>query len=91
VHAPALRAAIRALPAAAEVVRARAGDRLELAFGRALSIELRAARGGVEIVLRPEAGLAREAAAELPALVRALRDRGVAVARAEVRRRGGSR
>jgi hypothetical protein len=84
VHAPSLRAAIRALPVAAEA--ARGGETLELAFGRALSVELRAARDGVEIVLRPDAGLFRQAAEELPALLRALRDRGVAVVRAEVRR-----
>lgn len=88
VHAPALRAVLRALPPAVEAARARQGT-LELAFGRALSVELRAAPGGVEVLLRPDAGLARQAAAELPALVQALRDRGVPVARAEVRRAGG--
>jgi len=88
-EAPAsLRAAIRTLPAAIQAAHVREGAPLELALGRALSVELRSGRGGVEVVLRPEARLARDAAAELPGLVRALRARGVAVARAEVHSRG---
>ncbi len=87
-EAPALRAAIRVLPTAIDAARVREGAPLELALGRALSVELRAGRGGVEIVLRPDPALAREARAELPGLVQALRGRGIAVARAEVRARG---
>jgi hypothetical protein len=93
VRTPELRAVLRALPPAVETARVQEGAPLELAFGRALSVELRGGRGGVEIVLRPSASLARAASAELPALVRALRERGVAVARAEVRTapgKGGS-
>ncbi|HSN90390.1 MAG TPA: hypothetical protein VLS93_04105 [Anaeromyxobacteraceae bacterium] len=87
VRAPELRALLRALPVAVGASAGRAGESLELAFGRSLSVEVRAARGGgVEIALRPDAGLSRAAAAELPALVSALRDRGVTVVRAEVRR-----
>jgi len=80
-----LRALLRALPVAVHAAAGRGGDRLELAFGRSLSVEVRAARGGVEIALRPDARLSRAASSELPALVRALRARGVSVVRAEVR------
>jgi hypothetical protein len=85
VRAPELRAVLRALPVAVEAAATRGGETLELAFGRALSVEVRAARGGVEIALRPDAGLSRAAVAELPALLSALRARGVSVLRAEVR------
>jgi hypothetical protein len=84
---PELRAILRALPVAVETARLQDGAPLELAFGRALSVELRAGRAGLEIALRPDASLARAAAAELPALLRALRARGIAIARAEVRGR----
>jgi hypothetical protein len=87
-----LRALVRTLPVAVEAARVRAGAPLALDLGRALSVELRQAPGGLELVLRPDAALSRAAEAELPAVVRALRDRGLAVARAEVRARpdGGS-
>jgi hypothetical protein len=85
VRTPELRALLRALPVAVDAAAGRGGDRLELAFGRSLSVEVRVARGGVEIALRPDAGLSRAAASELPALVCALRARGVSVVRAEVR------
>jgi hypothetical protein len=90
VRSPELRAILRAVPVAVEAGRVGGGaPALELAFGRALSVEIRGgARGGVDLVLRPDAALARSASAELPALVRALRARGVEVARAEVRERG---
>jgi hypothetical protein len=80
-----LRAAVRAVPAAALALRAQGGGALRLDLGRALSVELRAVPSGVEVVLRPDAALSRAAAAGLPGLVSALRARGVAVARAEVR------
>jgi hypothetical protein len=84
-------AAVRAVPAAALAFQAQGRAALALDLGPALSVELRAAPSGVEIVLRPEGALSRAAAAELPGLVRALRARGVAVARAEVKARGGPR
>jgi len=83
-----LRAAIRAAPSAIQAASVRAGAPLRIDLGRALSVELARGRGGVEVVLRPEPRFAREAAAELPGLVRALRARGIPVARAEVRPRG---
>ncbi|HET8542823.1 MAG TPA: hypothetical protein VFL83_23315 [Anaeromyxobacter sp.] len=82
-----LRAVLRALPVAIEAARVRDGAPLSLSLGRALEVDLRAAAAGVEVVLRPDPRLARAAAAELPALVAALRSRGIAVARAEVRPR----
>jgi hypothetical protein len=57
---------------------------VELAFGRELSVELRQGAAGIEIAVRTDAGLARAARADLPALVQALRARGVEVGRAEV-------
>jgi hypothetical protein len=84
-----LRAVLRALPAAIDASRVRVGGPLSLSLGRALDVDLRAARAGVEVVLRPEPRLARAAEAELPALVASLRARGIAVAKAEVRVRGG--
>ncbi len=86
-----LRAVLRALPVAIDVSRVREGAPLSLALGRALEVDLRAAPAGVEVVLRPDPRLARAAEAELPALVASLRARGIAVARAEVRARGGAR
>lgn len=82
-----VRALVRALPVAIEAARVREGEPLSLSFGRSLSVEIRSGAGGVEIVLRPAEALARAASAELPALVAALRARGIAVARAEVRGR----
>jgi len=84
-----LRAAVRALPVAVETFHARGGGALALELGRALSVELRSAPGGVQILLRPDAALSRVASAELPGLVGALRARGVAVASAAVRARPG--
>ena len=83
-----LAAAVRAVPAAALAFQAQGNETLALDLGPALTVELRAAPAGVELVLRPAGALSRAAAAELPALLRALRARGVAVARAEVRARG---
>jgi len=85
-----LRAVLRALPLAIETARVREGAPLSLSLGRSLGVDLRATPAGVEVVLRPEPRLARAAEAELPALVAALRARGVAVGRAEVRARGST-
>ena len=86
-EAAGLRATVRALPVAVETFQARGTGAVALELGRALSVELRSAAGGVEILLRPEASLARVAASELPGLVHALRARGVTVASAAVRAR----
>jgi hypothetical protein len=84
-----LSAVARALPPA---VAALAGPgRLSLSFGPSLEVDLRATAAGIEVVLRAEPRLARAAEAELPRVVAALRARGVAVARAEVRRGPGAR
>jgi hypothetical protein len=66
---------------------ARRGDRpsLELSIGREVRVTLVHAARGIEVVLDVRAGLRAAAEAEIPALVAALRARGVAVARAEVR------
>ncbi|WP_242395406.1 hypothetical protein [Anaeromyxobacter oryzisoli] len=85
--ADALRAAVRALPAAVEAARVASGGQVTLAFGAALGVDLRAAAGGIELTLRPTAALERAAAAELPGLVAALRARGLRVARATVQAR----
>ncbi|ACG72451.1 mucin-associated surface protein (MASP), putative [Anaeromyxobacter sp. K] len=87
----ALRAAVRALPAAIEAAQRADGSALTLAFGSALGVDLRAGAGGIELTLRPAAALARAAQAELPGLTAALRARGLRVARAEVRARPDAR
>jgi hypothetical protein len=84
-----LRAVLRALPLAIGPATFRDGAPLSLSLGRALDVDLRATAAGGEVALRPDARLARAAEAELPALVASLRSRGIAVARAEVRARGG--
>jgi hypothetical protein len=65
----------------------RAADRatLDLRFGQSLEVRLTRSRAGVDVVLRPGAGLRASAEAEVPALVAALRARGVSVGRVEVR------
>jgi len=88
VTAPELRALVRTLPLAVQTFGVREGAPLALSFGRSLDVELRAAPGGVELVLRPEARLARASEAELPGVVAALARKGIAVSRAEVRVRG---
>jgi hypothetical protein len=81
---PELRALVRTLPVAVEAARVRQGEPLSLSLGPALRVDLRRGAEGLEVVLRPDAALRRAAAAELPALVAALRERGFSVARAEV-------
>lgn len=76
----ALRAAMRALPPAIEAARLHDGTRLTLALGGALGVDLRGGPAGVEVTLRPAEALGQVAAAELPALIAAVRARGVRVA-----------
>jgi hypothetical protein len=57
---------------------------VELSFGRDLAVEIREAPGGIALTVRASPALARAARIDLPALVAALRDRGVTVVRAEV-------
>ncbi len=68
----------------------RAADRasLDMRFGANLDVRLTRSLEGVDLVLRPGAGLRAAAEAELPGLVAALQARGVSVARAEVRTEG---
>ena len=82
-----LRAAVRAAPAAITSSLRAGGAQLALSFGAALSLDLRAGSQGLELTLRPAAGLERVTRAELPGLVEALRAQGLRVARAEVRPR----
>lgn len=76
-------------PGALELLacEARRGDRpsLQLALGREVRVTLVRAARGIEVALEARAGRRTAAEAELPALVAALRERGVVVARAEVR------
>jgi hypothetical protein len=87
---PELAALVRALPSAVVAAGSPNGAPLALSFGRSLEVELRSGASGIELLLRPDPRLLRAAEAELPRLLAALRVRGVAVARAEVRARGGS-
>jgi hypothetical protein len=82
---PELRTLVRTLPLAIQTFGVREGAPLALSFGRSLDVELRPAPRGVELVLRPEPRLARASEAELHGIVAALRARGIAVSRAEVR------
>lgn len=82
---PELRVAARAIPPIIWAGRLAGSAAVELSFGRELRIELREGTGGVEIEVRVCPALARAARADLPALVRTLRERGVTVARAGVR------
>jgi hypothetical protein len=85
-----LRALLRTLPLAVDARGLRDGAPLTLSFGRSLGVELRSGAGGVEVVLRADARLARACERALPALLAALRRRGVPVARAAVRSRAAS-
>jgi hypothetical protein len=86
---PELAALVRTLPVAIAPAGARHGAPLTLSFGRSLDVELRTGTAGLELLLRPDPRLVHAARAELPAVVAALRVRGLAVASAEVRARGG--
>jgi hypothetical protein len=61
------------------------GPALEMQFGASLRIRLTSSQRGLELSLAVDRAVAGLARAELPALLRTLRDRGIAVARAEVR------
>ena len=88
---PELREAARAVPPVIWAGRVAGQAAVELTFGGGLSVALRSAAGGIELSIRAAPELARAAQGDLPALVRALRERGVTVVRAEVRphARGG--
>jgi hypothetical protein len=58
---------------------------VEVSLGRDLQIRITRSPGGVELLLEPGSGLRGAAMAQLPGFVAALRERGVAVASAEVR------
>lgn len=91
VATPELRALVRTLPLAIQTFGVREGAPLALSFGRSLDVEIRPPpRGakGVELLLRPEARLARATESELPRVVAALAAKGISVTRAEVRARG---
>lgn len=66
---------------------ARSGGRtsVELALGRGVSVAITRTPRGVEVFLHAPPGARRAAEAELPALIGAVRARGVTVARAGVR------
>jgi hypothetical protein len=81
---PPLRELVRALPPVIHAAQVGDGRPLELSFGAGLQIDLRVGRAGVELTLRPDARLARAAAAELPELVRALSAKGIRLARARI-------
>ncbi|HET7753244.1 MAG TPA: hypothetical protein VFK85_04975 [Anaeromyxobacteraceae bacterium] len=70
---------------AIDVLRAGERGRVEIGLHPGAALQLDAARDGIALLLTVSPPFARSAAAELPALVEALRQRGVAVSRAEVR------
>jgi len=76
---------------AVEAGRAAARASLDLRFGPSLDVRLTRSLEGVDLLLRPGAGLRAAAEAELPGLVAALRARGISVARAECAPKGQSR
>jgi len=82
---PELREACRAIPPCLWSGQVGREKTVELAFGRDVRIELRQAAGGIEVTVRVTAPLLRAARGDLPALVAALRERGVEVPRADVR------
>jgi hypothetical protein len=90
-HAPAgpppvdLAAAVEKLALAVERRDRALGPELHLDLGGRLSVRLARGENGVEVVFAGEARLARLAEAELPAVLARLRERGIAVSRAEVR------
>lgn len=86
----ALASAVRAVVPAVEAFRLGGREALALDLGAALGIELARVPGGVALVLSAAPGLAPAARSELPHLLRSLAARGVTVARAEVRERGGA-
>lgn len=80
-----LAAAVERLALAVERRDRAAGPELRMDLGGRLSVRLARGEKGVEVVFAGEARLARLAEAELPAVLARLRERGIAVSRAEVR------
>ncbi|HYQ79905.1 MAG TPA: hypothetical protein VEP68_00320 [Anaeromyxobacteraceae bacterium] len=61
------------------------GPELRLDLGGRLSVRVAGGKEGVEVVFAGEPGMARLVRAELPAVLARIGQRGIAVARAEVR------
>jgi hypothetical protein len=80
-----LAAAVAGLVVAVERRERALGPELRLDLGGRLSVWLARGDKGIEVVFAGEAGMARLARAELPGVLARLRQRGIAVARAEVR------
>ena len=80
-----LAAAVEKLALAVERRDRALGPELHMDLGGRLSVRLARGEKGVEVVFAGEASLARLAEAELPAVLARLRERGIAVSRAEVR------
>ncbi|HEU4383265.1 MAG TPA: hypothetical protein VFR85_07135 [Anaeromyxobacteraceae bacterium] len=80
-----LAAAVEKLAAAVERRDRAAGPELCLDVGGQLSVRLAGGQKGIEVVFAGEARMARLARAELPEVLARLRERGIAVSRAEVR------
>jgi hypothetical protein len=88
-HVVPLAAALRMAPPQIEALLRSGRPMLLLDFGREVSIELRQGKAGVELVLAVAPALTGAARAGLAGLREALAARGLALARAEVRQRGG--
>jgi hypothetical protein len=85
-RAPVLAGAIERI---ALLVKSGAAPAVTVQLGRSLDVRIAQAPAGVEVTLQVVRGLSPLAEAELPLLVAALRARGVRVARAGIRPRGG--
>lgn len=83
--AAALAAAVEKLALAVERRERALGPELRLDLGGRLSVRIARGEKGVEVVFAGEPKLARLVRAELPAMLARLRQRGIAVSRAEVR------
>ncbi len=83
--AASLAAAVERLELALERQRRAEGPSLEMQFGARLRIRLTRGLSGLELAISGDAAAARLARAELPDLLARLRQRGLAVSRAEVR------
>ena len=80
-----LAAAVEKLVVAVERRDRALGPELRLDLGGRLSVRLAGGEKGIEVVFAGEAGMARLARAELPEVLARLRQRGIAISRAEVR------
>ncbi len=83
-----LAVAVERLEVALERRHRAQGPCLEMQFGGRLQIRLTRGRGGLELAISGDPAAARLARAELPNLLARLRQRGLAVSRAEVRASG---